>query len=75
MKCRALSDGGSRPNLAAVPPHDPLHRRKADPSSGKLGGAVHTLERSEKLRGVGHVESGAVVANEEGDLLSILWAA
>jgi hypothetical protein len=46
--------------------NDALHGRETDTGSGKLVDRVKSLEGSEQLVGESHVESGTVVAHEEG---------
>jgi hypothetical protein len=49
-----------------VPDHDALNGRETDAGALEFGHGVEALERAEELLGVRHVESGAVVAYEEG---------
>jgi len=43
---------------------DALNRRQSDAGPFELGGLMQPLEGSEQLRGVGHIESSAVIADE-----------
>ena len=65
MSYRALS-----PHLASMPVNNALHRCQPDPGSRELGYIVKTLEGTEKLIDVSHVESDAVIPHKV-DLLSI----
>src|SRR5207245_4813676 len=51
--------------------NDALDIRQTDAGALKLARAVEPLEHSEKLIHVLHVEAGAVIANEDHDLLFI----
>jgi hypothetical protein len=51
-----------------------LHRSQSDPGSWELAHIVKTLEGTEKLVGVSHIESDAIILHKV-DLLSIPAAA
>src|SRR5436190_141700 len=61
---RAVVDLRLRPDRAAVAADDALHGREADAGAGKFFGRMQPLKRAKELVGVGHVEAGAVVADE-----------
>src|SRR5688572_22934071 len=71
---RALADLAVSPDLAAVAPHDAIHRGEPDPGALELFRRVQSLERSEQLVRIAHVETGAVVAHEERGSLAALVA-
>ena len=56
---------GFRPNAAAVLLDDPLHGRQSDPGSSKVFGTVQPLEDSKELVRVFHIETHAIIANED----------
>jgi hypothetical protein len=62
------------PDPASVPVNNALHRGQSDPGSWELAHIVKTLEGTEKLVGVSHVESDAIILHKV-DLLSIRAAA
>src|SRR5258706_910151 len=64
-KHRTLARLGVGPDTPAVPVHDALDCSKTDAFSGIVRLGVQPLEGAEELRGIGHVEAGAVVAHEE----------
>ena len=55
-----LTGGADFPTVAA---DDPLHGGQPDAAARELRLGVQTLEGAEKLVGVTHVESGAIVAH------------
>jgi hypothetical protein len=57
-----------RPDTAAVAVDDALHRRQADAGAFELRDGMQALEDSEQFVGVGHVESGTIVAYDVGHL-------
>src|SRR3989449_10318291 len=57
-----------RPDTAAMPVHDALHRGEPHARALELRGRVEALERAEQLVGVRHVEPRAVVPDEAGAL-------
>src|ERR1700694_5487367 len=56
------------PHTAAVAADDATDCGEANPRSWEIGLRVETVERDEKLVGVGHVEANAVVSDEVGVL-------
>ena len=49
-----------------MPADDPLHGGEPDPVPIEFGVGVEPLKHAEQLSGIGHVETGAVVAHEIG---------
>src|SRR5579859_1851665 len=72
VKTGALAGLPLAPDAAAVPVHDPPDRRQPDARPLELGRGVEALEDAEELRCVGHVEPGAVVADEVHRLAVLL---
>src|SRR5690349_19016979 len=66
---RAAIDLRLGPDAAAVTADDALHGHEADTRTVELLRRVQPLKDAEELRREGHVESGAVVANEVRRLL------
>src|SRR5947209_7609961 len=62
---RSFSGLPFAPGLPSVPMHNPLHRCQADAMAFILMGRMQTLERSEQLVGVLHVEAHSVVPHEK----------
>src|SRR5581483_4585156 len=60
----ALARGRLRPDAAAVLGDDPVDNGEADAGPRKFADVVHALKGLEQPRGIGHVEAGAVVADE-----------
>ena len=75
MKGRSLVDCCFDPDSAAMPVNDPLHDGKAHAGAFELFWTVHPLEGAEELARVFHIESRAVVANGENELVSLFLAA
>src|SRR5690242_6826351 len=59
-KRRPALDLALRPNLSAMPPHDPSHRREPDPGPFELVRRMQPLKRLEQLADEAHVEPAAV---------------
>src|SRR6185295_18354937 len=60
----ALLERSVRGHLTAVAMDDPLDGGEANAGTGELLGCVESLERTEQLRGVLHVEARAIVLDE-----------
>src|ERR1700733_2239787 len=65
MNSGAAADLALGPDPAAMLGDDTLDDRQTDPGSGKLLRSVQPLEGAEKLADILHIESGAVVLDEE----------
>ena len=72
MEAGSLADLALRPYAAAVASQDPVDRRKAYSRPLEFARRVESLKDAEELRGKGHVEAGAVVADEIGSLPALL---
>src|SRR5206468_5282180 len=68
IKSRTLIFRALGPNGATVPADDAMHGGQTNAGAFKFLGAVETLEDTEELIGVFHVEANPVVANEDGGL-------
>src|SRR5438552_10434343 len=71
VKGRPLVGHAARPDPSAVARGDPGDGREAHPGAGEVALGVQALEYAEQLVAVGHVEAGAVVAHEVGDLAAL----
>src|SRR5689334_19100467 len=63
---------GIGPDPAAVAMGEPRDGGQADAGAGELGLCVEALEDAEEFVAVGHVEAGAVVADEVGGLAVVV---
>src|SRR5437868_3170403 len=66
IKSRALARGRLRPDAPAVTAHHALDDCQPDAGAGELAFAVQALKGAEELVRIRRIESGAVVAYEEG---------
>src|SRR4051812_3749823 len=73
IESRAMAGSRLRSQRPAVAMHHALHGRQAHPGAREVALVVKALESAEQARGIGHVESGAVVG-DEADLLAALLA-
>src|ERR1035437_2938475 len=73
---RARVEGAFGPNRSTVALDNSPHQREADARAGEVFGPMQTLEYSEKLVAVAHVEADAVVFPEVRDHAGLLctWA-
>jgi len=53
--------------------NDALHRRQADAGARKLGRTMQPLKSPEKRVGIGHIETGSVVANVKRGLAFVFY--
>lgn len=67
MKGRAFVRFAFRPDFPAVPKNDPLDYREPDAGTGKLCLTVQTLEDTEQLIGVVHIEAGSIIVHRIHD--------
>src|ERR1700722_9660035 len=72
MEAGSLADLALRPHPPAVASQDPVDRREAHARPFEFARRVESLKDTEQLRGKGHVEAGAVVADEIGSLPTLL---
>src|SRR5262245_58041477 len=63
-KGRALLDSAFGPDRTSMAVNDTLHGGQADACAREIPLTVQALKSPEQFRAVGHVEAGAVVANE-----------
>src|SRR5450755_4005838 len=63
-KRSSLSHGSLGPGPTAVAMDNASHRGQANPGARELGRYMQPLKGSEQLANVGHVEAGAVIADE-----------
>src|SRR6266478_4630077 len=75
VKCRPPSDRAFRPNAAAMAMDDALYRCQTDARAFELGRLMQPLERAEQLGGVGHIESGSVVADKVDGIALLAYRA
>lgn len=68
---RAVADRAFRPDAPAVTLDDSPRRREANSVTGELVARVKTMEGTEQLLCVRHIETRAVVTNVEGRLFGI----
>ena len=68
-ECRTAPDRALSPDLPAMPADDALDGREPDPGPFEFCCRMQTLEDSEELRRMGHVETGAIVSHEIGATL------
>src|SRR5579859_3588369 len=62
---RPFVDLGFRPDPAAMPLNDALHRSETNTRALKLFHLVQSLEYTEQFAGVSLIKTGAVVADEQ----------
>src|SRR6185437_1621144 len=62
----ALIRGGVRPYSTAMPAENSVGTGQPDTYAFEFLLRMHTLEGTEELAGMGHIEAGAVVAHEVG---------
>src|SRR5579862_4343652 len=65
IKHGPFADAALGPGAATVTLHDAPHIGETDPGAFELSHAVQPLEDTEKFAGILHVETRAIVADEE----------
>ena len=66
-----MIDLAVRPDAPAMTVDDAVDRGQADTGAAEFFGVMETLEETEKLMGVSHIEASPVITDKESDFACI----